>query len=336
MSTFTTSVKYPRLRHCTLIEKEDTNSILMIVGSNYFEIDEEMGSREKFLEVKSYFDGRHSIKEISNLTEVSEEDLISIVTEFEEMGLLRSEESVHLIKKEDFINQIEESCIMWAQQIGYHRLFGQIESGEARKEVFQGYILETYHYVKSARKHISTALAHCTNDHHEELLTDFFNDEYNHYPLMLESLERMGIPKDRVESAHPIIGTMSLINMLCEIGRQSTLAYIACTSLFEAREEDFEQSKTSLERLAEAAGFKASDVAPVIEHMRGDVEADHNSLLEEALADIEYINAEEAHFAVNCLHDLKHSFDQFHDQILEYYSDISNYIPRLKVDYFSL
>jgi hypothetical protein len=36
------------------------------------------------------------------------------------------------------------------------------------------------------------------------------------------------------------------------------------------------------------------------------------------------------------MHDLKHSFDQYNDNIIVYYSDVSNYIPRLKVDYFSL
>ena len=56
----------------------------------------------------------------------------------------------------------------------------------------------------------------------------------------------------------------------------------------------------------------------------------------DALAGQEFIDAREAHHAVNCMHDLKHAYDQLHDQVLQYYSDISNYIPRLRVDYFSL
>ncbi len=211
-----------------------------------------------------------------------------------------------------------------------------LERKEVRKEVFLGFILEVYHYVKSAPKHVSVALNNCKDPHSEAILTEYFVEEYDHSGLILDSLEKLGIQRDRAIEAHPIIGTMSLINMLCEIGRQSTLAYIACTSLFEARKEDFESAKQEMCNIAELYGYKASDVESVIEHMRGDVMAGHNSMLVEALENVEYIDANEAHYAVNCIHDLKHSFDQFHDQIIQYYSDNSNYIPRLKVDYFSL
>jgi hypothetical protein len=71
-------------------------------------------------------------------------------------------------------------------------------------------------------------------------------------------------------------------------------------------------------------------------HLEKDIEMGHTSLIEQALSDVEDVRIDEVNYAINCVHDLKHSFDQFHDQILQYYSDISNYIPRLKVDYFSL
>ena len=66
------------------------------------------------------------------------------------------------------------------------------------------------------------------------------------------------------------------------------------------------------------------------------VKANHTGLLEEALEGRDVVPAAQAHRAVNNLHDLKHSFDQYNDNIILYYSDVSNYIPRLKVDYFSL
>lgn len=336
MSTTMANIEYPRLRHCTLVERNDTDTILMIVGTEHFEIGQELGTREQFLSVKRYFDGRHSIAQISELTGVPESDIQGIVESFEELGLLRIETALDSINRDDFIRQIKESCIMWSQQIGYHRLFGGLEKGEFRKEVFIGLLLETYHYVKSAPRHTSAALASCSDDKYRKILTEYFVEEYDHADLVLRSLEAVGIPREQTESAHPIIGTMSLINMMCEIGRQSSLAYLTCTSLFEARKEDYEPAKASFEGIARTYGFNPSVVAPILEHMHGDVLAGHTSLLEEALQDREYISPQEAHFIVNCLHDLKHSFDQFHDQIIEYYSDISNYIPRLKVDYFSL
>ena len=330
-------LEYPRLRHCTFVkDRDDDDRMTMIVGQNHYEIGRQAGSIEKFLEIKSYFDGRYHIREISERTGASYEDIKEIVESFLDLELMRHEEPLDLIPSADFITRVRDSSIMWKRQIGYHRLHGMLRTGEAPRRVFVGLIQEVYHYIRSAQKHISVALAHCTNREWQVLLTDYFNAECNHYELALQTLENLGVPRDRAIGAHPIIGTMSLINMFCEIGRSSTLAYFACTSLFEAREEDYESAKDSFEGLAMRYGFGAEAVKPLIEHMRADIGAGHRSLLAEALKDFKHVEAGEAHYAVNCMHDLKHSFDQFNDQVIQYYSDISNYVPRLKVDYFSL
>lgn len=328
--------KRPRLRHCTFVERNDWPGMMMIVGQNLFELEEEVGPREKFLEVKRYFDGRHSIAEIGRITGVAPSDIAAIVATFEEQGLMQERTPLERIPITEYVKRIRDSCVMWSRQIGYHRLFGMLERGEARKEIFVGLILETYHYVKSAARHISTALAHCNDARLEPILSSYHAAEHDHHLLILQSVEQLGICAEWAQSAHPIIGTLSLINMLCEIARRDTLAYLTCTALFEARREDFEQARHSMERICASYGFPVQAVQPLIEHMRMDVQAGHSSLLEEALSHREFITAADAHYAVNCVHDLKHAFDQFHDQVIQYYGDISNYIPRLKVDYFSL
>ncbi|HEU4964388.1 MAG TPA: hypothetical protein VFV52_11145 [Bacilli bacterium] len=336
MNSVSVKIDFPRLRHCTFVIREANEPIIMVIGQDYFEINEEFGSREKFLEVKRYFDGRHSIKTISEVTGVAEDDVREIVEAFAELGVLRMEEPLEKIPTDVFLKRIQDSCIMWGRQIGYHRLYGGLERGEYRKEVFLGLILETYHYVKSATKHISVALAHCTNPVWQKILTEYLQDEHDHEKLFENALVQMGMPLEWVQNSHPIIGTMSLTNMLCEIGKASTFAYMACTNLFEAREEDFENASGAFEQMARQYGYDESVIASVIEHMAGDIEAGHKSLLAQALEETPFVDADLAHLTVNFLHDLKHSYDQFHDQILDYYSDISNYIPRLKVDYFSL
>jgi pyrroloquinoline quinone (PQQ) biosynthesis protein C len=308
----------------------------MIVGTAHYSIAQDIGSIDQFLKVKRYFDGRHSISDIAELTGVDRDDIIAIVTTFADLGLFRQETPEATIPTQCFVHRVNESCDMWRRQIGFHRLFSEIESGTARKEVFLGLVLETFHYVNSAADHISTAISHCTNLKWRTLLIDYLIEEHDHSKLFVDALNRMGLDPQHVTGAHPIIGTMSLRNMMCEIARESTLAYIACTSLIEARARDYEAAKTSMEQIATHYGYPVYVLEPILLHMEGDIQAGHSSMLEEALSESEYITAEDAHIAVNCLHDLKHSFDQFHDQILQYYSDISNYIPRLKVDYFSL
>jgi len=328
--------EFPRLRHCTFRWESNATPMTMIVGREHFELSEKEGERNTFLNVKRYFDGRHSIGTIAEITGVSAEAVRAIAVQFDELGLLRTAEPMDSIPADVFAKQIDQSCEMWARQIGYHRLFSGLQNGELRKEVFLGTILETYHYVKSAPKHIGTAVAHCANPAFEPLLSQYFTEEWNHAQLILASLVRMGLPREWVEDAHPIIGTWSLVNNLCEIARQDTLAYLACTALFEAKDDDFADSAEGLRRTAVRHGFPADCADPIIGHAEMDIAAGHVSLLGQALQHVPFVTAEQAHRAVNNLHDVKHSFDQFHDQIIQYYTDIANYIPRVKVDYFSL
>lgn len=332
----TVASDYPRLRHCTLVGTRENDELVIVIGSDYFELTNVVGSREEFLNLKRYFDGRHSVSEISKITSLPENDVCDVIEAFEDLGMLRRENSNECVSTDEFISQIQESVLMWSRQLGYHRLFAGLERGELRREVFLGLLIETFHYVRNAPKHAANAISNSTNDAWTFLLSEYLSEEYDHAKLVSETLENLGMKREDVLSAHPLIGTMSLINMLCEIGRNNTLSYLACTALFEAKKENFVEAKESFEQLAVGFGFTTNDVSPILSHMAEDVEADHNSLLSEALEGIDSIAADEAHRIVNDLHDLKHSFDQFHDQIVQYYSDISNYIPRLKVDYFCL
>lgn len=336
MSTVASTIEYPRLRHCTFVIRNDMESIFLVFGSDYYEVAKKEGDYKKFMALKRYMDGRHTIQQIADNTGVAVEDVVEIVESLKELGLFRKEEPITQIDKDVFVNAVKEISVMWSRQVGYHRLYAALERSEFPKEVFIGLMIETYHYVASAPKHIANAIAHCRDKHLEKILVEYFLEEYNHAGLILASLERLGVSREAVLKANPGIGTTSLISMLCDIGRASTLAYIACTALFEARKDDFEPAKESMQKICRNFGFDADAVAPMLEHMRGDIEADHKGLLEEALEPATYIDAKEAHMIVNYVHDLKHAFDQYHDSIISYYDDIASYIPRLYVDYFSL
>lgn len=326
----------PRLRHCTFFEPEG-GPVYMVVGDQHFLIEQTGKDFDSFLNFKRYLDGRHSLAEISEITGLTVEDVTGMVDAFVGQGLIRTEDtSAHTIPVDVFTKQIDKSISMWSDQIGYHRLWPGLETRRYRKEVFLGVILETYHYIKSASRHISTAIAHCQDEQWRHLLSEYLSEEYDHSWMARDSLIRMGLKKEHVEQAHPLIGTWSLINNLCEIARNDTLGYLACTKLFEARGAETLEGASRLARLAVEYGYPEGCLDPLVSHVQADVEANHLGLLDEALAGRTEILAADAHRAVNNLHDLKHSFDQYHYDIIAYYSDISNYIPRVKVDYFSL
>jgi hypothetical protein len=332
-----TQVK-PRLRHFTMLSNDDKESLHIVVGTEYFELNELSGSRESFLNMKRYFDGRHTIKQISEITKLPVEDISSVVDTFSEMGILRNETLQHksYVPKNELLQKLNDTCLMWQRQIGYHKLFNLLQAKQVRKEVLIGLLLETYHYVKSAPEHTSSALLNCTNDKWRSILVDYLVDEYDHAEFYIDALVKLGLPREQIVDAHPIIGTASLINMLKDIGQKSTLGYLACTNLFEANKYDYQNSKDVMHAIFELYELPLEAMNGPLTHLEKDIEMGHTSLIEQALSDVEDVRIDEVNYAINCVHDLKHSFDQFHDQILQYYSDISNYIPRLKVDYFSL
>ena len=326
----------PRLRHCTFFQP-DEGPVLMIIGDEHFEITQTGADFDEFLNLKRYLDGRHTIKEISTLIGQPVNGVLDVVAAFGEQGLIRVEQrGLTEVPVPVFLDQVDKATGMWSEQIGYHRLWSGLVNHAYRKEVFLGVIMETYHYIKSASQHISTAIAHCQDPAWRQLLSEYLAEEYDHAHMASESLCRMGLTHAEVEDAHPVIGTWSLINNLCEIARRDTLGYLAATRLFEARGGETLEGAHALQDMAESYGYPADCLSPLVSHVEIDVVANHTGLLEEALQGRACVPAAQAHRAVNNLHDLKHSFDQYHFGIIGYYSDISNYIPRLKVDYFSL
>jgi pyrroloquinoline quinone (PQQ) biosynthesis protein C len=251
-------------------------------------------------------------------------------------GLLRRETPLATVPAAELRPKLKATLAMWRRQIGYHKLFEGLVQGRVRVEVLQGLFIETYHVVRLAAQHIATAVAAAEDPRLRAMLSAYLADELGHEGMLLETCVNLGCRRGDVVAAHPTVGTLSLINMLCDLGRRDTLAYVAGTTLFEALPEDEREGEESVAELVRHYGVPAAAFGPALRHLQMDARAGHASLLDHALDGAADLPAERVHGIVNMLHDLKHAYDLHHDQILHYYGDISNYIPRPKVDYFSL
>jgi pyrroloquinoline quinone (PQQ) biosynthesis protein C len=330
------SLDQPRLRHCTMLDGGPDEALRLIVGDNHYELRETSGDRIRFLKVKSLLDGRHTLDEIAATTGEDRRDIEDLVEKFDQLGLFRNEASEPLVSVDKVAPRLKSTLRMWKRQIGFHRLFQSLISGSARKEVLLGLFIETFQILRLGPQHMACAIAAAESHRLRNHLSEYLAAEYEHSSLLLQTCVNLGCRREQIEQAHPIVGTSSLVHMLSEIGRADTLAYMASLSLIEAQPEDAIEAERSMTAVAEAYRIDIAAFAPALSHMKADVAANHASLLDIALADIVAIESERLHRIVNMLHDLKHAYDQLHDGIMQYYSDISNYIPRLRVDYFSL
>ena len=327
---------HPRLRHGTLISRSEKNSLVAMVGRRCIDIEVEEGSKDALLRMKRYLTGDYSVEEIAGRLGIEESDVRRVLDQFDEIGILAAPAHTDRIRRDVFLERVDETVTMWRRQMSYHPLFGKLESGAARIEVFHGLIVETYHYVNSASTHIANAIAHCENPHWKVMLSRYFAQERGHEALVLQTLMEMGFSKDKIVSSNPNIGTTSLIGNLCHIGSKSTLGYFLCLRLMEGQSETVHMGINSLHRIAKQYGIKESAVQPIITHALMDEQGGHGKLLEEALQFSDSITVEEANLAVNSMHDMKHSFDQYYDQILMYYSNVSSYVPRPRIDFFCI
>jgi len=324
----------PRLRHCTLIDNPLSNETTLVVGDEYFTL-ERSGDRSKFLQLKSFFDGRHSIADISLKTDLSEDTIINIVSAFDNAGLLQRRHAQPSISVNLFRRAIEKTSLMWRRQIGLHKLFIGLGNRSFRKEVFIGLLLETYHYVRLLPQALMEVVKNSRSAVFRDVILHYAEQELDHYIEYAKSLIQIDRIARHLEESHPTVGTLSLVRNFESIGRRHELSLICCLQLIEARAAEMDDAENDL--LAIASGYGMRDLMqPFIDHMKIDVNLGHSDLLEQALKNSDLVSAEAAHTAVNDMHDIKHSFDVFHDSVIAYYDDISNYIPRPRVDFFAL
>jgi hypothetical protein len=319
-----------------MLDRGSESALHLIVGDSHFELSELQGDRATFLRLKSLLDGRHSVTEISQTTGVPIADVRNLLSQFENLGLLRRHVSELSIQSADFLQSLQATIGMWKRQIGYHSLFQGLSKGQFRREVLVGLFIETYHLVRLASNHIAAAAGSANSDFDRTVLARYLSEESDHAHYILRTCEALGYSAVDVHASQPIVGTISLVHMLSEIGRQDTIAYLAALALMESVPRDAVEADEAITMLAIAYDVDRAVFQDARDHLNVDLKMGHGNLLARSLQHCSELSLDRANSIVNLVHDLKHAFDQMHDGILQYYGDISNYVPRLKVDYLSL
>jgi hypothetical protein len=325
----------PRLRHCTLIDDPSSNFTTLVVGADYFTLVRASGDREDFLRLKSLLDGRHTPEEISRQTGISLIDVSRVVDEFKVAGLLQMRSSEPEISLSTFLAKVEETSLMWRRQIGLHRIFGGLADGAFSRRVFIGLLIETYHYVHLLPQALQHLASEMKPSKLQDVVVEYAIEEMDHHLAYRDALSNVDIVGDSLSNSHPTVGTLSLVRNFESIGRRSELSLVCCLQLIEARKHEMSSAEASLRAIA--AKYEMPQLVDAfIDHMNADIDLGHSSLLGKALDGWKIVRANDAHEAVNDMHDIKHCFDAFHESVLGYYRDISNYIPRPAVDFFAL
>jgi pyrroloquinoline quinone (PQQ) biosynthesis protein C len=129
------------------------------------------------------------------------------------------------------IASLEETITSWLCAIDGHALWDAMMQEESDWLVV-GYILENYHYLASAARHIGAAISACTNTEIRLQLIEHFEDELRHCELLEGKLaELAGVSS--VSSMRPLSTTTAFVGFLENIAHQDWRGYILVSTFLQ-------------------------------------------------------------------------------------------------------
>lgn len=123
----------------------------------------------------------------------------------------------------DSAEAIDGAVSGWLRTIDGHKLWAEM-TDEGNEHLAIGYMVENFHYLASATRHISPAIASCHHSLIRESLLRHLEDELTHCNIIRSRLQKVGIQD--VSRLRPLPTTTAFVGYLCELARHDWKAYI--------------------------------------------------------------------------------------------------------------
>ncbi|MGV2831385.1 hypothetical protein [Myxosarcina sp. GI1(2024)] len=188
-----------------------------------------------------------------------------------------------------------------------------------------GYVLETYHVTHLCPTLLAPSLANYELPTTQKLLQDFFVSELHHDRLMEGSLKSVGIKEEQMRQMQPLPMTFAVCSSLGVFARQHPLSFKAALILFDEDDEKFHEL---FQQQCQALKLPAEFYQPILLHARINEEGVHDRLTEILLAKVPYVSSEEQLIVKKNMAVLMELMVLRTHEILDYYSDVNNIIPR--------
>ena len=164
-----------------------------------------------FYQIRRYCTGHTSIEEVAEKSNISIEKIKKIVATFNEIGMSRIESTRADETPKD---KIIRACEMWAEQVEETHIINKIVYKEVPKTILVGFLLETYHYIKTYPKILLAAAESAENESLRTILVNYSQREIGHQEFIINSLIRMNYKRSEIESSIPLVSTANLLSMM--------------------------------------------------------------------------------------------------------------------------
>ncbi len=272
--------------------------------------------------------GGLSLEEMSQNCPGIAEEIPELLVEFDRRGLLietETEITERGVTGSQFYRDLYRFIERLKQQFPPSLFSQKMADGTITREQLIGYALESYHVTHLCPRLLAPSLANYESKKTQKLLQEFFVSELYHDRLLENSLSSVGITQEQLERMQPLPMTFAVTSSLGVFAKQHPLSFKAALLLFEQDDKTFHEL---FKAACDAKDLPANFYKPMLLHAGINEEGGHEDITGVLLGEIAYVSSQEQLLVKKNMRILMESMVLRSNEILDYYGDLNNAIPR--------
>jgi len=274
-------------------------------------------------------DGEHSMDRLCEESGLGERECTAIIAALLDSGVAHRVSAFNPatgpMSGPQFAKACRDLVPRWKNRLFGHSLWRRLTSGAAPRALFQGWLLENFHFIEGVTLRLGAATAHCADPVLRRHFIKHFAEEYDHCEFFRRALRACGMSNEEIDAGAPLAGTLAVIYWARDAARKDPLCYAACSAFLESTGSDRQSAIDFFQRLAEK--YEPSAVKHMAQHAQLDEDYDHAGFLEKFCADTGNIDRPRADRAIESLRGFVETLELWSTAVERHYSDESTLRP---------
>ena len=179
-----------------------------------------------------FFDGMHSLRELSERFSFPEQTLLKILQSLYEIGFLGISTNAP-IPALSFYNHLISIARSYKARIQENKEEKELDDQVTLKNHLRGKLISLYFLSSSLENHLSDAKSQTNNKELRYKLSHYLSAVYWRSHMLQNALPHLGYSPAEIEELKPIPPVLGMINYLQCLARKDILSYGGCLSLME-------------------------------------------------------------------------------------------------------
>lgn len=206
-----------------------------------------------------------------------------------------------------------------AEQQNFHvdHPLSRLIAGKYEPATVVTWLVENYHYTKSATAHIGPVLDHAMSDAERALWQRFYEDESWHWRIYRPAFEQFGLDYESLDASGPEAHTREFIQALRRAAEAGPVAYAAVMLFIEKPPQSTDVDEDPLfAGLMQHYGFSRRSIRPLWWHAVENLTAGHSALGAVVITNREQIVQRELDQALSAIGDVVAAVSGWHEKML--------------------